>query len=113
MFIYLLFNHFVACMWIEVGKVEPDTSRNWMRRIPVPQGDGVGSRVDHSHLSTADIYIHAIYWSLVTVSTIGIGDITAITVTERGFNCLVHLVATFSYAILFGDIAALVSGLSS
>jgi hypothetical protein len=59
------------------------------------------------------LYIHAIYWAIVTVSHIGVGDITAITVPERAYNCLVVLVGTFSYAILFGDIAALVSGLSS
>jgi hypothetical protein len=59
------------------------------------------------------IYKHAIYWSVVTISHIGVGDITAITVPERALNCFVILVGTFSYAILFGDVAALVSGLSS
>jgi hypothetical protein len=59
------------------------------------------------------LYIHGIYWSIVTVSHIGVGDITAITVPERALNCFVILVGTFSYAILFGDIAALVSGQSA
>ena len=58
------------------------------------------------------IYIHAIYWSIVTVSHIGVGDITAITVNERLLNCLVILVGTFSYAVLFGNIASLVSDLT-
>jgi hypothetical protein len=59
------------------------------------------------------IYTHAIYWAIVTVSHIGVGDITAITVPERALNCFVILVGTFSYAVLFGDMAALVSGLQS
>jgi hypothetical protein len=59
------------------------------------------------------IYIHAIYYSIVTVSHIGVGDITAITVPERLINCVIVLIGTFSYAILFGNIASLVSDFAS
>ena len=101
-------------MWIEVAKVEPDNTKNWLRRIPSPQGYiGYGVRTEEIDISDEDMYIHAIYWALVTISTIGIGDITPITPTERAFCCFVFIVGTFSYAVLFGDIAALVSGLSS
>ena len=55
------------------------------------------------------LYLHAFYWSIVTISHIGVGDITAITVSERAFNCFVVLTGTFAYAILFGNIAALVN----
>jgi hypothetical protein len=35
LFIYLLLAHFIACMWIEIAKVEDDEKRSWLRRIPV------------------------------------------------------------------------------
>ena len=63
-------------------------------------------------MSNDTIYVHAIYWAIVTVSHIGVGDISAITVNERLLNCLVILVGTFAYAILFGNIASLVSDLT-
>jgi hypothetical protein len=68
---------------------------------------------DSINLSQDTIYIHAIYWSVVTFSHIGLGDITAITVPERAFNCFVILIYTFAYAILFGNMASLVTDLSA
>jgi hypothetical protein len=49
----------------------------------------------------------------VTFSHIGVGDVTAITYGERAFNCLVILITYFAYAILFGNMASLVSNLTS
>ena len=97
-------------MWIEMAKLD-DRETNWQRRAPVPQP--AGTRNDHSiDLSNDTIYIHAIYWSIVTFSHIGIGDITAVTVPERAFNCCVILGYTFGYALLFGRMATLVRDLS-
>jgi hypothetical protein len=99
-------------MWIEVSKIEGDQTKSWLRRVPVPRNTGTRQPGDIS-LSEATIYKHAIYWSIVTVSHIGVGDITAITVSERAFNCFVVLMGTFTYAILFGNMASLVSDLTS
>jgi hypothetical protein len=107
MFFYLLLAHFIACMWIEMSKLEDDDTKSWKMRIPVPQNP---TRTDDSiDLSDSTIYIHAIYWSIVTFSHIGVGDVTAITPAERGFNCFVILLFTFGYAILFGNMASLVA----
>jgi hypothetical protein len=103
---YLLLSHFIACMWIEMAKVEDNSHNSWLRKVPVPQSP---ARDDTSiTLSQDTVYIHAIYWSIVTFSHIGIGDITAVTPDERIFNCFVILVYTFAYAILFGNMASLV-----
>jgi hypothetical protein len=110
--IYLVLAHFIACMWIEVAKIEDDDERSWIRRAPVPRPSG--TREDSAmEISKQSLYIHAIYWSIVTFSHIGVGDITAITVPERAFNCAAILIYTFAYAILFGNMASLVSGLAN
>ena len=38
--IYLLMAHFVACMWIEMARIEDDETKSWIRRAPVPRPDG-------------------------------------------------------------------------
>jgi hypothetical protein len=86
-------------------------TESWLRRIPVPQPTGTRD-ANSLELSNETIYVHAIYWSIVTFSHIGIGDVTAITVPERLFNCLVTLIYTFAYAILFGNIASMVNDLT-
>eukprot|EP00357_Protocruzia_adherens_P001203 CAMPEP_0115029576 /NCGR_PEP_ID=MMETSP0216-20121206/37099_1 /TAXON_ID=223996 /ORGANISM="Protocruzia adherens, Strain Boccale" /LENGTH=919 /DNA_ID=CAMNT_0002406219 /DNA_START=122 /DNA_END=2880 /DNA_ORIENTATION=- len=63
-------------------------------------------------LSDRDIYVHSIYWAVVTISHIGVGDITATTVNERAFNSFMILIGTFSYSILFGNMASLVADLA-
>jgi hypothetical protein len=104
-------------MWIELAKVEFHDSKSfhdeesWLRRIPVPQSNGTRDSSSIT-LSNETIYVHAIYWSIVTFSHIGIGDVTAITVNERLFNCGVTLLYTFAYAILFGNIASMVNDLT-
>jgi hypothetical protein len=112
-FLYLILAHFIACMWIEVAKINDHSDHeSWMRRTPVPQPHG--TRTDESiDLSYSTIYVHAIYWSIVTFSHIGIGDVTAITVSERLYNCLVTLIYTFAYAVLFGNIASMVNDIAT
>jgi hypothetical protein len=112
LFFYLVIAHLIACMWVEVSHIEDNEYKSWLRRLPVPRPTGTRQPGDIS-LSNDTIYKHAIYWAIVTVSHIGVGDITAITVNERAFNCFVVLMGTFIYAILFGNMASLVSDLSS
>jgi hypothetical protein len=111
MFLYLILAHFIACMWIEVSKIEDNREKSWLRRAPVVLPTGTRNE-DSIDLSDNTIYIHAIYWSIVTFSHIGIGDITAVTAPERAFNCAVILIYTFAYAVLFGNMASLVSELT-
>jgi hypothetical protein len=111
---YLLLAHFIACMWIELTRIEGDDrlEKSWLRRAPSPRKMGTRGP-DDIDLSNDTIYIHGIYWSIVTFSHIGLGDISAVTVPERAFNCCVILIYTFAYAILFGNMASLVSKLGS
>lgn len=49
----------------------------------------------------------------MTVSHIGVGDITSNTTSERAFNCFTILIGTFSYAILFGNMTSIVLDFAS
>ena len=68
-----------------MAKIENNSEKSWLRRIPFRDIYYTRS-ADSIELSQATIYIHAIYWSVVTFSGIGIGDVVAITVPERAFN---------------------------
>jgi hypothetical protein len=95
-----------------MAKIEDDDMKSWYRRAPVPRPAGHREPGDIS-LSDDTKYIHSMYWSIVTFSHIGLGDITAITYKERLFNCLVVLVTYAAYGLLFGNMASLVSNLTS
>ena len=96
-----------------IGKWAPDLNNSWIRRIPVPLPDGAGHRplnsTDTSDLTMGTVYAHGLMWTVNTISHVAIGDVTAVTVNERIINALVILCGTFLYALLFGNIAAMVA----
>ena len=44
-------------------------------------------------------YVYAVYWATATISTVGYGDVVAVSVNERIYNVLVFLVGTSVYAM--------------
>ena len=56
-------------------------------------------------------YLAALYWSVMTVTTIGFGDITPATSMERAFLILVMLVGGAMYAYIVGAICGIVASM--
>ena len=81
--------HFVACFFFLQAKWFDFEDECW-----VAQEDLLDSSVGFQ-------YTIAIYWALQTITTVGFGDITIITVRERMFAIvwMVVGVALYSYAI--------------
>lgn len=46
------------------------------------------------------LYVHALYWSIATICTVGYGDVVSVTHRERSFNCLAFLVCAALYAMV-------------
>ena len=62
---------------------------------------------DYTNLSKWSIYVHALNFTVNTVSHVAIGDMTSVTSEERIFNAFVILCGTFIYAFLFGNVASI------
>ena len=81
--------HLAGCFWFlqaKLGDMEPDT---W----PVRKG-----LIDEGMMMQ---YSVAVYWAFQTLTTVGFGDVSAVTVGERIFAIVWMLlgVAMYSYAI--------------
>jgi len=98
---------------------EPDATKNWLRRIPVPSGKGLigfGVRKDPTiwnDVSPTSLYIHAFYYIQSTLSRVAVGDITPTNLEEFILNVFFVFSVTFLYCTLFSDIASIVSSLTS
>jgi hypothetical protein len=98
---------------------ERDATKNWLRRIPVPVGEGIkgfGVRKEPNifkDVSPFSLYIHAFYYIQSTLSRVAVGDISPTNLEEFVLNSFFVFSVTFLYCILFSDIASIVSGLTS
>ncbi len=109
---YYICCHIVNCLWIMMGRWASDLNNSWIRRIPVPleAGHRTGAQLtDLSDLTMGTVYAHGLIFTVNTISHVAIGDVTSVTIDERIFNALVILFGTFLYALLFGNIAAMVA----
>lgn len=99
----LLVCHWIACLWWYIGKSESI------------KGDY--SWVDKAHLlgdnvTTMDRYVHCIYWSLTTLTTVGYGDITPVTQQEMLFTCFVEVCGAVVYATVVGSMMLVIQNLN-
>ena len=108
---YTLLNHVFGCILVIIGNLSSDFNDSWLSTLPAPRQDWPLVRRDELDLPSYDIYLYATYWSSVTSSHLGIGDVKTVSLVGKAYNMIVNLLTTFTFAIFFGIIASLVESL--
>ncbi|RLN06824.1 hypothetical protein BBJ28_00008688 [Nothophytophthora sp. Chile5] len=98
----LFIAHIVACIWYAVGKT--NSSESWLTEIA---HSPAGRSTDTDSLQ----YVRSVYWAIVTMSTIGYGDIVAHNNNERLLNIAVMAVGVSFFGYVIGTISTLVTNL--
>lgn len=96
LFLTVIIAHWMACAWHMIKVIEDDTTNNWV----------IGYLGADHGLPHEEVYVVALYWAVMTMSTIGYGDVVAKTTAER-------VVATFGMFIgssIFAYIVGAVTG---
>lgn len=97
--------HWMACVWrlvVDVDAVEYDANgdlQNWL----------IGYGADE--MGEWEQFFTALYWSVMTITTIGYGDVTPKTNGERVLATLCMLLGASIYAYVVGAVCGIVSGL--
>lgn len=86
MFWILIATHFITCGWIMLSTY-PDTMTN------------------------GEKYLHAIYWAVTTLTTIGYGDITPETSAQIIYVIIIEITGAALYGFIIGNIANLISNI--
>ena len=108
LFTVFLIAHVCGCIFYIIARFEemsamdsndPDRFRNepisWIYDLNM-QNSEFGKR-----------YVASLYWALVTVTSTGYGDVLAVTVLERAYNCIVTLFGALVYATIFGRVTVM------
>ncbi len=95
----MLIIHWIACAWFFVPFIEKFPEDSWVIISGIKEADPVTQ------------YVRSLYWAIVTMTTVGYGDITPHRNIEYVFTMLVMLIGASTYAFIIGNIASLFSNL--
>ena len=76
---FFLLSHVTACLWYFLAKLEGFPPDSWV--------------VKHSYMDSPnfDVYIASFYYIITTITTVGYGDITPGTTTERFIYIYIYI----------------------
>ena len=90
--------HWTACWWFYIGTQDMDYyPMTWITKAKI------------ENKSNSEKYITSLYWAFTTMTTVGYGDITAITINEKIYAMFSMIVACGVFAYTVGSIGSLVS----
>jgi Ion transport protein/Cyclic nucleotide-binding domain len=82
--------HCIACIWYYITTLEADSSQTWLMGATYP---------------VADLYIRSLYWTAVTFSSVGYGDITPKNDWEYVYAMFIEFVGIMFFAYLMGNVS--------
>jgi hypothetical protein len=97
--------HLVACGWYLCAALHDDPSKTWLGRRNVPF-DAETTLLDAPPF---DQWLHGMYFALTVFTTVGFGDITAITNYEILYVCATMIVGAIVHSILVGEMIKVVT----
>lgn len=95
--------HWAACIFYFISEIEAQYEPlTWLSTAELSSKD-----------SRTDLYMTALYWSLVTMTTAGYGDIYPVTAAEKvyGIFCAIAACGVFSYVV--GSVESIVDSSST
>lgn len=98
--------HWLACLWGAMAFGQPREETNWLSALREAKGGPDFS--DDDHLS---VYSLAVYWAIITITSIGYGDITPQTIVEYRVATVCSTVMASIWAYVIGAICGIVATL--
>ncbi|TRY58699.1 hypothetical protein DNTS_023108 [Danionella cerebrum] len=107
---FVLIAHWLACIWYAIGHVErPYMKTGWLDNL----ADQLGKHYNDSDLSSGpsiqDKYITALYFTFSSLTSVGFGNVSPNTNSEKMFSICVMLIG----CNIFGNVSAIIQRLYS
>ncbi|KAJ8284321.1 hypothetical protein COCON_G00031710 [Conger conger] len=111
---FALIAHWLACIWYAIGNVERAYMKiGWLDNL----ADQIGKRYNDSDSgsgpSIKDKYVTALYFTFSSLTSVGFGNVSPNTNSEKIFSICVMLIGSLMYASIFGNVSAIIQRLYS
>ncbi|KAK5890505.1 hypothetical protein CesoFtcFv8_014023 [Champsocephalus esox] len=116
MCIFALIAHWLACIWYAIGNVEKpylEHKIGWLDNLGVSIGKIYNYSDPNSGPSIKDKYVTALYFTFSSLTSVGFGNVSPNTNSEKIFSICVMLIGSLMYASIFGNVSAIIQRLYS
>ncbi|XP_072311602.1 voltage-gated inwardly rectifying potassium channel KCNH6 isoform X2 [Eucyclogobius newberryi] len=111
---FVLIAHWLACIWYAIGFVErPYTETGWLDNLAEQLGKAYNDSDSRTGPSVKDKYVTALYFTLSSLTSVGFGNVSPNTNSEKIFSICVMVIGSLMYASIFGNVSAIIQRLYS
>ncbi|XP_077364494.1 voltage-gated inwardly rectifying potassium channel KCNH2 isoform X2 [Festucalex cinctus] len=110
---FALIAHWLACIWYAIGNVERNGSIGWLHTLGDQLGKQYNDSVPGTGPSIKDKYVTALYFTFSSLTSVGFGNVSPNTNSEKIFSICVMLIGSLMYASIFGNVSAIIQRLYS
>ncbi|KAA0705096.1 Potassium voltage-gated channel subfamily H member 2 [Triplophysa tibetana] len=110
---FALIAHWLACIWYAIGNVEQSGSIGWLHSLGLQLDKPYNNTVPGSGPSIKDKYVTALYFTFSSLTSVGFGNVSPNTNSEKIFSICVMLIGSLMYASIFGNVSAIIQRLYS
>ncbi|XP_071347730.1 voltage-gated inwardly rectifying potassium channel KCNH6-like isoform X2 [Trachinotus anak] len=112
---FALIAHWLACIWYAIGNVERAAAAGigWLDTLGGQLGKPYNDSIIESGPSIRDKYVTALYFTFSSLTSVGFGNVSPNTNSEKIFSICVMLIGALMYASIFGNVSAIIQRLYS
>ncbi|XP_066932350.1 potassium voltage-gated channel subfamily H member 6-like isoform X2 [Clytia hemisphaerica] len=115
MFGFALVAHWLACVWYAIGNFERHQVQEmgWLYKLGINTNQPYNRTDSNSGPDIQTKYLTALYFTLSSLTSVGFGNVSANTNSEKIFTIAVMLVGALMHAVIFGNVTAIIQRLYS
>ncbi|CEF66356.1 Potassium voltage-gated channel subfamily H member 6 [Strongyloides ratti] len=115
---FALIAHWLACIWYAIGSAELANKENitWLHHLSKHLNEpyiSTNGTVPVGGPSLKSRYVTSLYFTLSTITSIGFGNVSATTDSEKIFTIIMMILGSLMYASVFGNVSAIIQRLYS
>jgi len=89
--------HLTSCFWFMTAKLDDFNEKTWVVRLNMQDSGNF------------DLYITSVYWAVQTITTVGFGDIPAVTIVEKIIAIMWMIAGVGFYSFTIGNLSSIMS----